>query len=71
MKRQMKVQTDKGIVECLSCDGLIHVGGNPKIGGLVTCDSCDESFEIIDINPLMVDWIMYDDDCFDEDEYEY
>jgi transcription elongation factor Elf1 len=71
MKRQMNVQPTKAIVECLSCDGIIRVGGNPKIGGIVTCDSCDESFEIIEIKPLMIDWLMYDDDYFDEDEYEY
>ena len=76
MKHQIKVQPKKVAVECLSCDGDIHVRSNPKIGQTITCDNCDESFVIIDVNPLMVDWPNFDDDFYDgddsdEDEYEY
>jgi transcription elongation factor Elf1 len=76
MKHQIKIQPKKATVECLSCNRDINVGHNTKIGSIVTCVRCNMSFEIIELNPLLIDWPYYDDDYFDgdysdEDEYEY
>jgi hypothetical protein len=73
-----QIKTKKTTVECLSCSEVIDVGRSPKIGSIVTCSSCDSPFEIIELDPLLIDWPYYDDDYFDsdysysdEDEYDY
>lgn len=76
MEHPMKIKPKKTVVECLSCGDDISIQGNIKIGNMITCDTCDTQLEIIELNPLMVDWPYYDDDYFDEDyadedDYEY
>lgn len=63
------------IVECLSCGEDVYIGHNPKVGSFITCKSCDSLLEIVDLDPIMIDWPYYDDDesSFDsmEDESDY
>ena len=60
-------------VECLDCGEAIYIRRNPTIGNIVTCDSCDSQFEIVELEPIMIDWpydYEYDDDenIYDEDD---
>ena len=70
MKHNTKTITKKFQVECLACDDDIYVGSNPKIGGYVTCNSCDAEFQITDLKPTMIDW-PDEDDYVDEEEGYY
>lgn len=65
MKPQVKAKPKKVTVECLSCSEDIYVGRNPKVGSFVTCDNCDVEFEIIDLEPVMVDWPYFEDALVD------
>ena len=68
MKQNDKMRPQKETVECLACDEDVYVGRNPKVGNFVTCHNCYETFQIIDVEPVLIDW-PYDEDDFDDDEY--
>lgn len=67
MKSHTRVKPKKTTVECLLCDEDIYVGNNPNLGKFITCKSCESVFEIINTDPVMIDW-PYDDD--DESYYD-
>lgn len=72
MKPQIKTKHKKMKVECLSCDNDIYIGDYPKVNKFITCKSCENVFEIINIDPILIDWPYFDDDYIDdEDLYEY
>ena len=72
MKQKMKIKSNKLIVECLLCNKDIYVEDNPKLGKFITCRNCESVFEIINIDPVMIDWPYYEDDYLDdEDLYDY
>ena len=69
MKYHEKTRPKKATVECLACDEDVYVGRNPKVGNFVTCHHCDETFQIIDIAPILIDWPLDDDYTVDEEGY--
>lgn len=75
MKPQIKIKPKKLTVGCLLCSKDFYVEYNPKLGKFITCKNCETVFEIINIDPVMIDWPYYDDDegFYDmiEDEYDY
>ncbi|MFN2236380.1 MAG: hypothetical protein ACK2U1_19290 [Anaerolineales bacterium] len=68
MKHDQKAYSKKETVECLACDEEVYVGKNPKIGNFVTCHHCDATFQIIDIEPVLIDWPYDEDDEFEDYE---
>lgn len=57
------------IAICLGCDEDIRFPGRPRLGQAVTCHRCGARLEIVDVNPLELDWSSQSDDT-DEDELE-
>jgi lysine biosynthesis protein LysW len=47
---------------CPSCDETIHFSRVPKLGRKVMCPECGESLEVVDLEPLELD--------FEEDDYD-
>ena len=41
---------------CLACGEPIFFNSFPRLGGMVTCQYCDEKLEVIRLEPLVVDW---------------
>jgi transcription elongation factor Elf1 len=72
MKTQVySVKKDK-FVKCLLCNQVLDLGVNFKVGKYITCKNCEMVYEIINIDPVMIDWPYYDDDCIDDEEiYDY
>ena len=70
MKHQDKIRPQKDTVECLVCEEHVYVGRNPKIGSLVTCHNCDANFQVIDIEPVLIDWPFDEDEDDEFDEHE-
>ena len=68
MKPRIKSKFSENAVECLLCYELIDVGVNPKLDRFITCKNCDGIFEIINLDPIMIDWPYYDDDYDDDDD---
>ena len=56
--------------ECLACGEMILIKNPVKLGQLVNCSSCGEQFEIVELDPIFLDWPMYSDDFMEEDYYE-
>lgn len=55
---------------CPSCGEDVRISGRPKIGQKVTCPHCEDYLEVIEIDPVELDWDADDDwdDDWDEDE---
>ena len=62
MRPKIRVKPKQATVECLLCNKDIYVGNNPILGKFITCKSCESVFEIINIDPVMIDWPYYEDD---------
>jgi lysine biosynthesis protein LysW len=58
------------IIECISCGNNLKFRIEPKMGSLVTCQSCDAQLEVVWLDPIEVDW-PYDDEDFDDDYVDY
>lgn len=56
MNTQIKTKSNKMVVECLLCYREIHLGVGTKIGKFITCQHCEMVYEIIAVDPLMIDW---------------
>ena len=42
---------------CPNCEETITFRKQPHRGKLVTCDACDEPFEVIQLNPIVLGWL--------------
>jgi transcription elongation factor Elf1 len=73
MKSQIKTKFKKLTVECLLCGKDIYVGDNSNVLKFISCNNCNTLFEIIRLNPVMIDWPYYDDDegFYDDLDDEY
>lgn len=52
---------------CPACDEAITIQEKPKIGHRLRCPSCDTEIEVIDVNPVELDWAYEDEDDFYDD----
>lgn len=53
---------------CPDCGQKIVIGPKPKKGQWVSCPHCNADLEIINIRPIELDWVRFDDDDdFDDD----
>ena len=41
---------------CLNCGSRIHLGRRPWIGQSAFCDRCGADLEVIETNPLEIEW---------------
>ncbi|RMD59018.1 lysine biosynthesis protein LysW [Candidatus Parcubacteria bacterium] len=56
--------------ECISCGERFEVGAHPHLGDLVTCPVCDALLEVVQLEPLELDWPYEEDEDFDDEEDE-
>ncbi len=59
---------------CPACDEEVKLSGKPKIGQTLTCPHCGEELQVIEVDPVELDWAYYDEDDYDdydEDEDDY
>jgi hypothetical protein len=70
MKQKTRTRSRKLIVECLACADDVYFGLDTKIGDYIYCNNCDAAFQIIDIEPVLIDW-PDEDDYYDEEEGYY
>lgn len=56
---------------CPSCGEWVKTPEHPKIGHKLTCVHCEADLEVVEVNPVELDWTFYeeaDDEEWDEDE---
>jgi alpha-aminoadipate carrier protein LysW len=54
------------VVGCPSCDQDITLGGEIRLGKQVMCPNCGVELEVIDTDPVELDW-PYEDYEYDDD----
>ncbi|MBN1178152.1 MAG: lysine biosynthesis protein LysW [Anaerolineae bacterium] len=52
---------------CPSCGEDIKLRDNLKIAQTVVCPYCETDLEVIDLDPVELDWAYYDDEEWEED----
>ena len=55
------------IARCPDCGERVRLQGRLYIGRPVTCGNCDAELEVIETEPVELDWVD-DDDEYDDDE---
>jgi alpha-aminoadipate carrier protein LysW len=58
------------MARCPDCGDNITMRGAIRIGQDVICPHCDAELEVIEIDPIELDWAYDDDDGSDEEEDE-
>jgi lysine biosynthesis protein LysW len=53
---------------CPSCDFHIRFYERPKLRDVIVCPECEESFEVVRLSPLRLDWTDFEDDDFWPDD---
>jgi len=54
------------VAVCPSCEGEIKLVKKAELGQKIRCPHCFEDLEVIETNPVELDW-AYDEDDLDED----
>jgi lysine biosynthesis protein LysW len=54
------------MLECLECEAEIKVPSDVKLGDTIACKMCGELFEVVELDPLEIDY-PDDDEIWDED----
>ena len=62
---QVKAQVVRA--SCPDCGARIRLPGTIQIGRPITCPNCDAELEVIETDPVELDWV-YDDEYEDEDD---
>ena len=47
---------------CPGCDDELYVRGEPRLGQKVLCRECDETLQVVSVDPLEVDWAYEDEE---------
>jgi len=63
----MSTGTIKISVFCIDCDQPIKLDARPKVGQLITCAHCGAELEVIDVDPIELDWAYFEPEEEDED----
>jgi len=54
---------------CPDCGKTIHIKNPVRMGQEIACPHCDAELEVIETDPVELDWV-YEDDVSDEEEDE-
>ena len=46
---------------CLDCDTNIEIGEDTEIGDTLACPKCNARLEVLDVNPVILDYADEDD----------
>ena len=52
---------------CPSCGEWVNLPDHPEIGQKITCLECEADLEVIEVNPVELDWVYMEDELDEED----
>jgi len=55
------------IVFCMDCNHPIKLESRPKVGDTITCSGCGAELEIINVEPVELDWAYLEPVADDDD----
>lgn len=55
---------------CPMCGETVRLKSTAKKGDIIYCQKCDAELEVINLDPVELDWPLYDyaDDNFEDDD---
>jgi lysine biosynthesis protein LysW len=56
------------IAECPHCERNVKLSGETWLGKRVSCPHCGEELEVVELNPVELDYAFDDED--DDDDYD-
>ncbi len=56
---------------CPSCGDDIKLSGRPRIGQRVVCPYCEAELEVIELDPVELDWVDYEEEWEEDWEEEW
>jgi lysine biosynthesis protein LysW len=56
---------------CPECDEDIRISGTPKLGKIVVCPQCGTRLEVVELDPLELDWAFDEPEDWDDEESDY
>ena len=56
-------------VECPDCGEAFQIRGDVRLGRRLTCPNCDAELEIIETDPVEVDWYYEESDDDEQEEW--
>lgn len=69
----MDIRTRTAVAPCPGCGRPVNLGSRPRVGQRLACPNCGDYLEIINMEPLELDWAFDDfepDLEPDEEEWE-
>ncbi len=74
----MDARVKKAVASCPGCGWMINPGSQPKEGQQLTCSNCGAYLEIINLEPIELDWAFTefesdwdpDEEMWEEEEWE-
>ena len=57
--------------QCPNCMTMIRLDEKPELDSLVFCPECDETLEIVSLNPLRFEWAYDDDSDYEYGDYDF
>ena len=58
-------------VYCPECESSIIFKRTPRLGKTITCYICDTRLEVVEVNPIELDWAFEDELDYDDEVYGY
>ena len=55
---------------CPECKTLVEIPSSAELWDMVTCHNCDTELEVVDLDPLVLDYWFGVDDDEDYDDYD-
>ncbi len=52
---------------CPACDEDVRIGGRARIGQTMTCVHCGARLEVVEVEPIELDWAYDDDEELEEE----
>ena len=71
MSERDKPRPKKSQGECPACRKYVFIGHSPQVGSGVICTRCHTELQIVDLNPVSLDWISDEQDYYEFDDINY
>ena len=59
------------VAYCPSCDNPVHLSGTVRIGRKFECKACNAELEVVELNPIVLDWVFDYEDTADDPYTDY
>jgi hypothetical protein len=69
MNDKTQIKSKNSLAECPSCEKYIQLRPTAAVGDIIKCKRCYADLEILEFNPVVLDWASYESDRPEYSEY--